>query len=219
MKWIALMLPMTLFASSGVLTQLGTYESVMKGNLAPIETSENMMKEGDFGFGALATSDGAVTVYDGTFYKTDLRGGTLPVTKTDELAYLALTTFKPKRHFDVGAANIYNQLDQEILPHIDQKMLPYAVVITGTFNYLKLSSFLTHEDKKGNEFRNIKGSLVGFYFPDRLKNLCPNGFNFHFISQDRKTSGQVLEVSTAKGIGAIAPLTTFSVTFSQHEDE
>ena len=55
--------------------------------------------------------------------------------------------------------------------------------------------------EKQTEFteKNIKGTLVGLYCPDYMGGLNSPGWHFHFISDDRKQGGHILELALAKG--------------------
>ena len=55
---------------------------------------------------------------------------------------------------------------------------------------------------KQTEFtaKNIKGTLVGLYCPNYMSGLNSAGWHFHFISDDRKQGGHILELSLKQGI-------------------
>jgi acetolactate decarboxylase len=43
------------------------------------------------------------------------------------------------------------------------------------------------------EFRGVSGTLVGFWTPEYAKTLNVPGYHLHFISDDRKSGGHLLE--------------------------
>jgi acetolactate decarboxylase len=49
------------------------------------------------------------------------------------------------------------------------------------------------------EFRDIRGSLVGFRFPGYVQGLNVSGYHFHFITEDRSAGGHLLECGIARG--------------------
>ncbi|MBI5723704.1 MAG: acetolactate decarboxylase [Planctomycetes bacterium] len=86
----------------------------------------------------------------------------------------------------------------------------------GTFDYLKLRSVpkqtkpyptLAEAVKKQAVFehRNIRGTLVGFRCPDSIGGLNVPGWHFHFISEDRKVGGHVLDIAGHDMAAAIIP--------------
>lgn len=54
---------------------------------------------------------------------------------------------------------------------------------------------------KQTEFtkKNIKGTLVGLYCPNYMGELNSKGWHFHFISDDRKHGGHILELAVKNG--------------------
>jgi acetolactate decarboxylase len=49
------------------------------------------------------------------------------------------------------------------------------------------------------ELHDVRGSLVGFRFPDYAQGLNVAGYHFHFITEDRNAGGHVLECQLAEG--------------------
>ena len=48
-------------------------------------------------------------------------------------------------------------------------------------------------------FENIRGSLVGVYFPDYMDGINMPGWHLHFISEDRSKGGHVFDMSLQEG--------------------
>ena len=48
-------------------------------------------------------------------------------------------------------------------------------------------------------FENIRGSLVGVYFPDYMDGINMPGWHLHFLSEDRSKGGHVFDVSIVEG--------------------
>ena len=55
------------------------------------------------------------------------------------------------------------------------------------------------------EFRDVRGSLVGFQFPDYASGVEVVGRHMHFISDDRTRGGHVLGFSAREGLLRIDP--------------
>jgi acetolactate decarboxylase len=49
------------------------------------------------------------------------------------------------------------------------------------------------------EFHDVRGSLVGFRFPDYVGGLNVSGYHFHFITEDRSAGGHLLECEMTRG--------------------
>ncbi|MBM3299722.1 MAG: acetolactate decarboxylase, partial [Deltaproteobacteria bacterium] len=80
----------------------------------------------------------------------------------------------------------------------------YAFKIHGTFIRLMVRSvprqekpFLPLEEALKNqtvfELDNVKGTLVGFRFPDHMKGFNFPGYHFHFITDDKTAGGHMLD--------------------------
>jgi acetolactate decarboxylase len=87
------------------------------------------------------------------------------------------------------------------------KNLLYAIKIEGMFDYVKTRS-VPKQLKPYNkfaevlksqavfEFRNIKGTIVGFRTPEYFAGVNAPGYHFHFISEDRRFGGHLLGCET-----------------------
>ncbi|MEJ7871039.1 MAG: acetolactate decarboxylase, partial [Rubrobacteraceae bacterium] len=54
-------------------------------------------------------------------------------------------------------------------------------------------------DQPTFEFRDVRGSLVGFRFPDYVQGLNVSGYHFHFITGERDAGGHLLECGITHG--------------------
>lgn len=98
----------------------------------------------------------------------------------------------------------------------------------GMFDYLKLRSVpkqsqpyptLAEAVKKQAVFehRNIKGTLIGFRCPDSIGGLNVPGWHFHFISDDLKIGGHVLDIAGHDFAAAIIPVQEYQLTLPDTE--
>ena len=82
----------------------------------------------------------------------------------------------------------------------------YAIRISGTFRALTLRAPRKAEPpyppltealatQVVQELADVRGAMVGFYFPARLAGFQFPGYHFHFVSEDRRIGGHVLEVA------------------------
>jgi len=84
----------------------------------------------------------------------------------------------------------------------------YAVQVRGIFPTMKVRAIppqkkpypvLTEAAKNQSvhEYRNVNGTLVGFYTPVLFQGLNVPGYHLHFIAEDKSTGGHVLDFSVA----------------------
>jgi acetolactate decarboxylase len=54
-----------------------------------------------------------------------------------------------------------------------------------------------------HEYRNVSGTLVGFYTPVLFEGLNVPGYHLHFIAEDKSTGGHVLDFTIAPGTESV----------------
>ena len=146
---------------------------------------------------------------DGKMYQA-LGDGTVVVATDDTIIPYATLTFFDK-DIEVKLEKVADKAEFE-------KLLNEAVLANGTnsFYMVKLETTFASilfrseygskepyptlvEALKGKqtEFteKNIKGTLVGLFCPSYMGELNTPGWHFHFISEDRKKGGHILELS------------------------
>jgi len=85
----------------------------------------------------------------------------------------------------------------------------YAIKIEGLFEYVRTRSVPAQEKpypplaevvktQPEFEFHNEKGTLVGFRLPEYLSGINVPKYHLHFITEDKKGGGHLLECETAK---------------------
>lgn len=184
------------------LTQQLGYEGEMTG--------AELRRFGDFGVGApyllgeLNMLDGEVyqALYDGTLIETDL---------TQTIPFAQLTHFKMDFSHPLAPAvdlfNLESQLDRLIGPH--GRDVFYAVKIHEQFPMMTCRSVyfqqkpfksmarIMVEDQVKTIWQDVSGTLISIYGPSFMHPVSPTGWHFHFISDDRKLGGHVLELQVA----------------------
>ncbi|MGI0025865.1 MAG: acetolactate decarboxylase, partial [Nitrososphaera sp.] len=49
------------------------------------------------------------------------------------------------------------------------------------------------------EFHDAKGTIAGFWLPDYMEGVNVPGYHFHFITEDRKAGGHILDCQLHNG--------------------
>ena len=60
-------------------------------------------------------------------------------------------------------------------------------------------------------FENIRGSLVGIYFPDYMDGINMPGWHLHFLSDDRSKGGHVFDVCLREGKAKVDKITRIDI--------
>ena len=167
-------------------------------------TISEVTRHGDFGIGTFDALDGEMVVIDGEFYQITSDGASSrPRLQTTPFA--AVTFFEPDLLL-VGGTVDYARLQEYVAGRLPTQNVFYAVRIEGTFDMIKVRSVpkqhkpyppLTDVVKNQPVFtlHNVKGTLVGFICPGYAKGVNVPGWHLHFISEDRKSGGHLLDFS------------------------
>src|SRR5213075_681405 len=96
--------------------------------------------------------------------------------------YALLDSLSPNKNLNVGY-KIKVKCQTIKTRFVSKQIKPYPLMIDAV---KKQSVF---------EMQAISGTLVGFRFPEYMKGLNVPGYHFHFLSDDKKTGGHVLDLS------------------------
>jgi len=183
------------------LFQLGNASALLSGAIEGNMTYSQLKSKGDFGLGTFNDIDGEMIALNGNFYKISQKGKTIPVNPNWKTPFVELVKFSQNNAVHFEKIDSYAVLKQLLNAKLDNRNIPYAIKITGTFQFLKLRSRSPRQVVQTQDvieetyaIENVKGTLVGFWFPEYLISLTVPEFHFHFISGDRKISGHVLEL-------------------------
>jgi acetolactate decarboxylase len=164
----------------------------------------DLKQHGDFGIGTYNGIDGEMIGLDGDFYQIRMDGLAYRVDDSMKTPFAVVTLFEPDRTASLDRADDYGQLKQELDKLLPTKNIFYAIKIQGAFKYIKARSVpgqkrpyppLSEIFKVQGifEFRDVRGTLVGFRCPSYVKGINVPGYHFHFISEDKRQGGHLLE--------------------------
>jgi acetolactate decarboxylase len=98
---------------------------------------------------------------------------------------------------------------------LDNSNVFYAIKVTGRFSYIKTRSVPAQkkpyppltavtQNQPTFEMRNVSGTLVGFRLPAFVKGINVPGYHVHFLSDDGRFGGHLLDFSLVEGEAQIA---------------
>lgn len=168
-----------------------------------------LKKHGDFGLGTFNNLDGEMLMIDGKVYRLGADGFTHDVDDDTRTPFACVTFFSPDLVEDIEGDLDYAAFLAVLERLIVSRNMLYAIRIDGVFRYVKVWSVQKHEnyhpleeDEGGEdrpifEFRDIRGTLAGFYVPRFIKSLSMPGFHLHFLTEDKKQGGHLHECRMA----------------------
>ena len=144
---------------------------------------------------------------DGRFYRADSDGRTAEIESEALTPFAVVVPFAPAVELSLEAP-----LDQSALLAALDRALPEDVAacalrVDGDFERVRARSIprqrppyrpLTEVIAEQHVFElyDVRGTLVGFRFPEYSGDVEVSGFHLHFISDDRRRGGHVLDFRT-----------------------
>jgi len=192
------------------LSQVSTIDALLAGVYQGKITLKQLVVMGNTGIGTFDCLDGEMIVLDGIVYqiKSDGKVYTPPInTKTP---FAAVINFQPE-HVMVSEENLdYFALKKMLNKISPRQNLFYAFKIKGTFQSMKTRSVprqkkpfppLAQVVKNQPVFnmKNVSGTIIGFRCPPFVKGINVPGYHLHFISNDFKQGGHILQFKMLKG--------------------
>ncbi len=128
----------------------------------------------------------------------------MPTDKT-LVPFTVVKFFQPDFVVETGTVTDYPTLKKLAEKQVSSPNYIYALKVTGTFTLIKCGSAEKQElpyektlseaiaNRPVFEWKNMEGTLVGFWFPDYVGGMNLPGFHLHFISADETKAGHVLE--------------------------
>ena len=192
--------------------QVALLQSLAMGYFDGSISVKNLKRHGDTGIGTFEGLDGEMIVLDGVVYRAN-RDCKINVVDDKVLVPFSNVTFFDK-DFSVKLIDVHNKaaLEKIFNELVDKngRNSFYMVKLTGEFNEILVRSesgskepypTLVEALKMQNEItpKNIKGTIVGLYCPELMSSLNSVGWHFHFISDDKKIGGHVLDLNLKSG--------------------
>jgi acetolactate decarboxylase len=183
--------------------QTSTIDALLVGVYDGVTTVGTLKENGDFATGTLNGLDGEMIALDGEFYHVRADGVVLAIADSALTPFAATKFFSPDMTFLLSGSRDLDGLMSALDSRIPNRNLFYAIRIDGTFPYIRTRSIPAQhrpypglaEAARGQsvfEFRDIKGTLIGFRSPNFVKGLNLPGYHIHFISADRKSGGHLI---------------------------
>ena len=187
-----------------VLFQASTIGALLEGAYEGDVSFAELSEHGDLGLGTLNALDGEMIAVDGRFYRADIDGRIAEIDPEWLTPFAVVVPFTPTVELFLDWP-----LDQSALLAALDGALPRdtaacALRVDGDFELVRARSVprqcqpykpLTDvvAEQRVFELHDVRGTLVGFRFPEYSGTIEISGFHLHFISDDRRRGGHVLD--------------------------
>jgi acetolactate decarboxylase len=186
-----------------ILYQVSTAAALVQGVYAGAVQVAALREHGDLGLGTFESLDGEMVVVDGHFFQVHSDGNVREVQDDILVPFAAVTDFSPDRSVTLDNCTDLSELTSRFDTLRPSDNFFFALRVDGTFDYIHARAM--RRTKEGVplvqaaavqpefEFKNILGTLVGFWTPEYAKALNVPGYHLHFISADRTRGGHLLQ--------------------------
>ncbi len=200
--------------------QASTINALLEGIYDGDMTYGQLREHGDFGLGTFNALDGEMIAFDGKFYQIKSDGVAYPVDDAQKMPFAVVQFFAPEVHQVLDRETDYERLKdhlQSVMPTVN---FFYAVRVDGFFKYMKTRSVPRQikpypplievtKTQPVFEFFDVSGTLVGFRFPDYTRGINVPGYHLHFLTEDQKAGGHVLDCRLQRGKLAVEHTSNF----------
>jgi len=192
-------------AQTQVLTQYSTIGALLIGLYDGQLTMRELRRFGDLGLGTFNALDGEMVVLDGVAYQVRYDGAVVVPRDDVKTPFAAVSFFNADQVFALEQGLDYAGFQQALTERLPSRNLFYAIRVEGRFPYVKTRSVPRQEppypplaqvvqQQSIFEFHNVQGTLVGYWCPHYAENVNVPGYHLHFLTEDRRAGGHVLDL-------------------------
>ena len=172
-------------------------------------TTLAVIKEhGDFGLGTFNYLDGEMVILDGNVYQIRSDGDVYSVKDDEQSPFACVTFFSPDTFDDIEENQTPKRFHDLLNALIPSENMLYAIRIDGAFSHVRARAVPRSENYKplveatANQpvfdFSDVQGCLAGFYTPRFMESLNAPGYHMHFLTEDRRHGGHLIECALRK---------------------
>ena len=189
-----------LLSSPRRMYQISTSTALVEGVYSGSLSSRTLLKEGDFGLGTFDGLDGEMIILDGEIYQAS--GNVRQRSDEFLVPFASVTHFREDAVFQIDKVECLKDIELACDPHRISENLFYAIRVDGVFEAVHARA--VHPVPQGSRlldaaktqlefhFHNVEGTLVCLWSPRYSSSFSVPGYHFHFISNDRRKGGHVL---------------------------
>ncbi len=194
--------------------QVSTLQALALGYSRAVISVGELLQEGNTGLGTFEDVNGEMIVLDGHCYRADQNGEITDVSLQTGVPFAAVAKLYGKQQFALENLPDIESLRTELTRKIEEQFglnSMHVIRIDGYFEKVDARSeapYRSHhislkdvlgQTQKAFLFENIRGSLVGVYFPDYMDGINMPGWHLHFLSEDRTKGGHVFDMCLKEG--------------------
>jgi len=195
-----------------VLFQASTIGALLDGAFDGDLSFAELAEHGDLGLGTLNRLDGEMIALDGEFFRADVDGEVTPIAAAARTPFAVVTRFEPEVDVRIEGPVGHEALLARLDALVPATASSCAIRLDGRFELVRARSVPAQSppyrpltevvaDQHVFELDDVAGTMLGFRFPAYVEGIEVGGYHLHFISDDRRRGGHVLD-SRAAGLRA-----------------
>ena len=195
-------------------TQISTIDAILAGAYDGQMTCKELLSYGDLGIGTFHRLDGEMILLNGKLYQIRYDGTIRSPLMSCTTPFAAVVAFAPDITTEVSRGADFQGLERIVNKAVPNMNIFCALKVNGRFSAMKTRSVppqekpyppLTEVTKNQQVFsiKNVSGTIVGFRSPPYVKGINVPGYHLHFISDDTKSGGHVLQFIIEEGTAEI----------------
>jgi acetolactate decarboxylase len=191
--------------ADSTLYQVSTSTALVEGVYKGAVDIRTLKEHGDLGLGTFEDLDGEMIVINGHFFRAKSDGSVEEASDDVLTPFAVVTRFKSDRVSRVHDIKTQDDFLKSLDSLRNSNNVFYAFRVSGFFDRIstramckteggvKLVEAAAHQPEF--HFKNVEGTLVGFWSPEYAGSVDIPGYHFHFLSADRSKGGHVLDLS------------------------
>ncbi len=198
--------------------QVSTLQALALGYSKAVINVGELLNNGDTGLGTFEDVNGEMIILGGHCYRADQSGNVTEVAYDTGVPFAAAARLYGQQQFTLKDIANINSVRDELTLKIEENFglnSMHVVRIDGEFDKVDARSeapYRSHHvtlkemlarTQKAFIFENIRGTLVGVYFPDYMDGINMPGWHLHFLSDDRTKGGHVFDVAIREGTAKV----------------
>ena len=205
-----------------ILFQASSLNALVNGSYQGKITSHELLSHGNFGLGAVEYMDGELVCLDAKCYRVTTDGMAHELSPESKIAFASVVFFKPDETSDILQPQNFTGLQKYLDGKLVTKNDIFAIKIDGFFSdittrtvhkqdrlYVPLSEVVANQTV--SHLSNVRGTLVGFYVPDYMKEINVAKYHFHFLTADKEFGGHVLGFNMTNGTAYISKINEVNI--------
>jgi acetolactate decarboxylase len=189
--------------SHHTLFQVSTATALVEGVYQGAVRVGTLREHGDLGLGTFENLDGEMIVIDGQFYQVRSDGSVRECPDDVLSPYAVVTHFLPEVETMLDRCQNLSDLTSRFDGLRNTENLFFTLRVDGHFDYIHTRAMCRTREgvplveaaahQPEFEFRDVIGTLVGFWTPEYARALNVPGYHLHFLSSDRRQGGHLLQ--------------------------